>query len=62
MSCGCGELQLYDSSTTEALSSAHILAKVLLWLCIDVVASDDLTDGLRVAKDVGLLGLLEHGI
>jgi hypothetical protein len=28
----------------------------------DVVASDDLPDGLRTAKDAGLLGLLEHGI
>jgi hypothetical protein len=28
----------------------------------DVVASDDLPDSLRTAKDAGLLGLLEHGI
>jgi hypothetical protein len=29
---------------------------------MDVVASDDLTDGLRTAKDARFLGLLEHGI
>jgi hypothetical protein len=29
---------------------------------IDVVARDNLPDGLRAAKDAGLLGLLEHGI
>jgi hypothetical protein len=29
---------------------------------IDVVARDDLTDGLRAAKDPGRLGLLEHGV
>ena len=28
----------------------------------DVVASDDLPDGLRTAKEAGLLGLREHGI
>jgi hypothetical protein len=29
---------------------------------LDVVAGDDLTDGLCAAKDTGLLGLLEHGV
>ena len=29
---------------------------------IDVVASDDLTDGLRAAKDPGFLRLLEHSL
>ena len=29
---------------------------------MDVVARDDLTDGLCTAKDPGLLGLLEHGV
>jgi hypothetical protein len=29
---------------------------------MDVVARDDLTDGLRAAKDARLLGLLEHSI
>lgn len=29
---------------------------------VDVVARDDLPNGLRAAKDAGLLGLLEHGI
>jgi len=28
----------------------------------DVVACNDLPDGLRAAKDAGLLGLFEHGI
>ena len=28
----------------------------------DAVARDDLPDGLRTAKEAGLLGLLEHGI
>jgi hypothetical protein len=29
---------------------------------MDVVASDDLPDGLRAAKDTGLLGLLAYGV
>jgi hypothetical protein len=29
---------------------------------INVVSCDDLTDGLRAAKDTGLLRLLEHGL
>jgi len=29
---------------------------------VDVLASNDLTYGLRATKDAGLLGLLEHGL
>jgi hypothetical protein len=29
---------------------------------VDILACDDLTDGLRTAKDSGLLGLFEHGL
>jgi hypothetical protein len=29
---------------------------------MDMVARDDLSDGVRAAKDPGLLGLLEHSV